>query len=540
MTALPAGTISFIADGYCRFTEFRIYVDGGATQRATYGAQESWRESLCCICSHRTLKGINMRQYRLSIFCFRRDLRLSDNTALAEACAQSERVIPLFVFDGNILDRLDNVNDRRLTFIHDSLLELRTALRERSSDLVVLTGDPRREIPAYAKRVNADAVFINRDYEPYAAARDAAIHEALLEQGCSLSSHKDQVIFGTSDVLTVAGEAYRVYTPYSRAWRRRLDEAMTSKASPVAERTADLSRLAPASAIPLAGTLPSLDDLGFRRQPLWLKAGEMAAARRLQEFLPRMARYADERDFPALDATSGLSVHLRFGTISIRELLRHALSDSSDGARVWMNELVWREFYQMILHHYPHVVSGAFRKEYDGIIWPGREEHFHAWCEGRTGYPLVDAAMRHFNTTGWMHNRLRMVTAMFLSKDLLVDWRLGEAYFARHLLDYDLAANNGGWQWSASTGVDAAPYFRIFNPVLQSRRFDASGDFIREHLPELRTYSDKHIHWPHDADAAAQRAAGCIIGSRYPHPLVDHHVQKQKAVELFAGVKRGG
>ncbi len=476
--------------------------------------------------------------YPVSIVWLRRDLRLADNTALAEACSRSGRVIPVFVFDATILDKLDNPDDRRLSFIHASLQELKAGLRQLGSDLVVLRGDPVNLIPEFAEHSGAAAVFVNRDYEPYAKRRDAAVVHALLAAGREFHAFRDQVLFEGDELVTGAGAPYRVFTPYSKAWLKRFDEISSGGPSPAAEQRADLSRLAPASIIPDPLLLPSLVELGFRDAHLWLEAGEKAARLRLGDFLPRMSRYADDRDFPSVHGTSGLSVHLRFGTISIRELVRHAMQDASNDARVWLNELIWREFYHMILDQFPHVASGPFRREYDHLLWPGREEHFHAWCEGRTGYPLVDAAMRHFNATGWMHNRLRMVVAMFLTKDLLLDWRWGEAYFARHLLDFDLAANNGGWQWSASTGVDAAPYFRVFNPVLQSRRFDPDGTFIREQLPELRGFSDKLIHWPHDADMFTQREAQCVLGEDYPHPIVDHAVQKEKAIAMFRGGDR--
>jgi deoxyribodipyrimidine photo-lyase len=260
--------------------------------------------------------------------------------------------------------------------------------------------------------------------------------------------------------------------------------------------------------------------------------------RRLRAFLSHIHDYDRRRDFPAdPSGTSGLSVHLRFGTISIRALVREAQKRPSKGAATWWSELIWREFYQMILACFPHVVKGSFRPEYDSIRWPGTKAHFERWCAGQTGYPLVDAAMRHFNRTGWMHNRLRMIVAAFLVKDLLVDWRRGEAYFARHLLDFDLAANNGGWQWSASTGCDAQPYFRIFNPVTQSRRFDPEGAFIRTVIPELAGFSARDIHWPAGAPQARQAEAGCRVGKDYPAPIVDHAIQRRLAIELFSAAR---
>lgn len=473
------------------------------------------------------------------LFWYRRDLRPSDNRGLAEATRSARRVIPVFVFDTVILEDLGNSADRRVTFIQTSLLELRDSLRDIGSDLIVLHGDPVQRIPELASRMRAEAVFTNRDYDPYASVRDGQVREVLAESGCAFVDCKDQVIFEKDELLTQAGEPYRVFTPYKKAWMQRFEEMESYGQSPALEEVPGYERLAPRRVLRGLSDAWDLRDIGFDRQKLWLPPGETAARERLEDFLPKLAQYKSDRDFPARESTSGLSVHLRFGTISIRELVRAARADGSQGAQTWLSELIWREFYQMILDHFPKVVSHSFKPEYDAIRWPGTEEHFRAWCEGRTGYPIVDAAMRHFNATGWMHNRLRMIVAMFLTKDLLVDWRLGEAYFAAHLLDYDLASNNGGWQWSASTGADGVPYFRIFNPVLQSRRFDPDGAFLRANLPELRGYPGNLVHWPHDADMFAQSEAGCILGEDYPHPIVDHFVQKEKAVALFSEVKTG-
>lgn len=475
-------------------------------------------------------------EFKTALFWLRRDLRLSDNRGLAEATRRAGRVIPVFVFDTNILEDLDNPADRRITFIHESMREMQIALRDMDSDLVVLHGDPAKLIPQLAARTDAEAVFTNRDYEPYAAVRDDAVKQRLADDGRALFDFKDQVIFERDELVTQAGEPYKVYTPYANSWRQQFEEDENFGKSPAAEEVPEYERLARRRSLRGLSDPWTLEDLGFEQQELWLRPGEEAARQQLEEFIPLMASYKEKRDFPAQDATSGLSAHLRFGTISIRELVRSARAQDSPGARTWLSELIWREFYQMLLYHYPRVVSHSFKSEYDAIRWPGTEAHFQAWCEGKTGYPIVDAAMRHFNATGWMHNRLRMVVAMFLTKDLLVDWRLGEAYFAAHLLDYDLASNNGGWQWSASTGADGAPYFRIFNPVRQSKRFDSDGAFIREHLPELRGFEGDAVHWPHDADMFAQREAGCVLGEDYPHPVVDHFEQKDKAISLFKSI----
>lgn len=437
----------------------------------------------------------------------------------------------VFVFDTTILDALPDKDDRRVSFIYRSLLELDELLRARGSRLIVLHGDPVREIPSLADRLDIQVVYANRDYEPYARCRDEAVAQSLSGQGRQFKTTKDQVVFEDLEVSTRGGAAFGVYTPYRKAWRERLAP------SDLAPHEPDLGRLWPAEdAWP---ALPDLDALGFHEAPTWLHAGERAAIDRLNEFEERMPSYAEERDFPALSATSGLSAHLRFGTVSVRECFRRALAGDGDGPRVWADELIWREFYQMILATRPDVVDHAYKPEFDRIVWPGTDSEFEAWQEGRTGYPLVDAAMRCLRATGWMHNRLRMVCASFLVKDLLVDWRKGEAHFARCLLDFDLAQNNGGWQWCASTGADAQPHFRIFNPVLQSRKFDPDGGFIREWCPELAGFDDQTIHWPADAGPLSQVAAGCRIGADYPLPIVDHADRRRRALDLLSAAARG-
>jgi deoxyribodipyrimidine photo-lyase len=480
-----------------------------------------------------------MPLYNRSLVWLRRDLRLSDHTALAEAEHLSDSVAVAFVFDRNILGALADNSDRRVNFIHHSLRELNGTLAQHGSALLVRTGDPAHELPLLARELRADAVFANRDYEPYAMQRDASVGEALRAIGVAFHSCKDQVIYEKQEILSGKGTPFRVFTPYKNAWLHRFHSAVFLGEHPAAERPVHLRSLLPAKEITALIQPWDLRDLGFEQTALWLQPGERAAKQRLKQFTVRLPGYAETRDFPALESTSGLSAHLRFGTISIRELVRAALDHPSPGADIWLSELIWREFYQMILDQYPHVVNHAFKPECDSIVWPGSDEHFEAWSEGRTGYPLVDAAMRHFNNTGWMHNRLRMVVAMFLTKDLLVDWRRGERYFADRLLDFDLAANNGGWQWSASTGCDAQPYFRVFNPVLQSRKFDPEGVFIREHCPELRGFSNTHVHFPAAAPLAVQQRAGCVIGRDYPAPIVDHAAQKEKAIALFKNLTPG-
>jgi deoxyribodipyrimidine photo-lyase len=444
----------------------------------------------------------------------RRDLRLADHGPLAFAASLGKEVVVVFVFDPAILKGLPR-SDRRVQFIHDSLAELDSRLREKGSRLVVRHGDPRQEIPALAEALSAHTVCTGKDYEPSAKKRDEAVATQLAKKGVKFIAIKDQVIFESKEVLSKTGDVYKMFTPYKNAWLAQLTNANWEKRSPAAIKFA--------SGKELAGEVHPWDlgEIGFEPAKLWLKAGEKAGQARLQEFGEQIADYAKGRDFPALAGTSGLSVHLRFGTISIRECVRFARAHRGKGAEIWLSELIWRDFYHMILDQNPHVVGHAFRPEYEKIQWPGSNAHFQAWCEGRTGFPIVDAAMRHFNETGWMHNRLRMVVASFLTKDLLVDWRKGEEYFARYLLDFDLAANNGGWQWSASTGCDSQPYFRIFNPYSQSEKFDPEGEFIRANVSELKSVRGKEIHQP----------SPLLTG--YPAPIVNHGEQRIKALALF-------
>ena len=451
----------------------------------------------------------------------RRDLRLSDHSALAAATGVASEVAVAFVFDRNILDKLEDRDDRRVTFIHQSLQELDSALKSRGSSLIVLHGDPVQEIPRLAKSLDADAVFAAQDHEPYALKRDATVGQSL-----DLRLLKDQVVLEAQEI----GQPYKVFTPYFRAWQAALDVHRDLE-----DRQPDLSKLMPAAQLPQQSW--SLNQLGFQETDLWLEAGEKAAHERLRNFRQHVAAYGDERDFPALEATSGLSVHLRFGTISIRECVRQAY-EAGDSGRKWFSELVWREFYQSILQNFPHVVQQTFQPAYRDIEWVGNPEHFAAWKEGRTGYPLVDAGIRCFNATGWMHNRLRMVVASFLTKDLLLDYRSGEAYFARKLLDFDLASNNGGWQWAASVGCDAQPYFRIFNPVLQSLKFDPDGAFIHRWIPELLNLRGKSLHAPWEASPFELLEAGVELGKNYPERLVDHQVQKELALAMFRSVTK--
>jgi deoxyribodipyrimidine photo-lyase len=383
--------------------------------------------------------------------------------------------------------------------------------------------------------VGAHAVFANEDYEPYARQRDGAVAAALERDGRALHLFKDQVIFARDEVLTGAGKPFSVFTPFKNAWLKKLTPFhLTPYAVPLAPE-----RLAPVA----AAALPTLEALGFARsnlRDLQLPLGCAGAAQLTQDFVERIDSYDEARNFPAVRGPSYLSVHLRFGTVSIRALaaLAHERAQrGSAGAATWLSELIWRDFYHQVLWHHPHVATQAFRPEYDRIVWDDEPELFTAWCEGRTGYPLVDAAMLQLNQSGYMHNRLRMVVASFLTKDLGIDWRLGEAYFARHLNDFDLAANNGGWQWAASSGCDAQPYFRIFNPVSQSEKFDAEGRFIKRYLPQLAGFDAREIHAPWLIPPLRQQVAGCVIGADYPAPVVDHAQARERTLARYAVVK---
>jgi deoxyribodipyrimidine photo-lyase len=469
-----------------------------------------------------------MPEYARALVWFRRDLRDFDHAALYQALKQARQVVCAFIFDREILDALADPADRRVEFIHASVSELQQALQRRGGGLVVRHGIARDEIVRLATEIQADAVFFNHDDDPAALARDAAVEAAL--KRCSIAVHhaKDCVIFEREEVLTAAGTPFSVFTPYKNAWLRAL-APFYLQAYPV---DAYADRLATQSTV-----IPELQDMGFvasNLRELKLPIGMSGGARLFGDFLQRIDRYQETRDFPAVKGPSYLSVHLRFGTVSIRQLATAAWQQGGRGAQTWLSELIWRDFYHQILWHRPDVAAGhAFKMQFDALPWPNPPGHFAAWCEARTGYPLVDAAMRQLNQTGYMHNRLRMVAASFLTKDLLVDWRLGERYFADKLIDFDLAANSGGWQWAASVGCDAQPWFRIFNPVTQSERFDAQGTFIRRYLPELARVPDRYVHTPWTLPAAEQQRTGCVIGRDYPRPIVDHAVQRGLALALF-------
>lgn len=453
---------------------------------------------------------------------FRNDLRLRDNPALAAAARRAGALALVFVIDERLLRP-----NARTRFLLGCLERLGADLAARGQRLVVRRGDPRAVLPALVREHAIERVTWNRDTSPFAARRDAAVRRALERHGVAVEEHKDRVVFESSEVRTREGGAFRVYTPFRNAWWARFE------ADPPA--CEGLPRLPPPLEIE-AGALPEAPSLeGVELPP----PGEQAARRRLDRFLEGpLARYAADRDRPDLDGTSRLSPYLRFGAISVRSCI-HAARERMreeprvrDGARKWLDELVWREFYQAILAEHPQVLERNFQPLYDALRWNDDEAGFRAWCEGRTGYPFVDAAMRQLAATAWMHNRARMVVASFLTKDLLIDWRRGERFFYERLVDGEPASNNGGWQWAASTGTDAQPYFRIFHPVSQGERFDPEGAYVRRWVPELREVPPRFLHAPWKAPAPPRD---------YPAPLVDHAERRQEALRRFESVRdRGG
>jgi deoxyribodipyrimidine photo-lyase len=476
---------------------------------------------------------------------FRRDLRAFDNAALYHALKSCKQVHCVFVFDSAILDSLPT-QDRRVEFIRESLValdaELHAVAGQAGAGLIVRHALSTHEVPRLARELGVQEVFANHDEEPDALTRDAQVRGGLANFGIGFQTYKDHVIFERSEVLTQMEKPYGVFTPYKNAWLRKVNEFYL-RSYPVGKYIKALAVRPKAYQVPV----PTLTEIGFEPtnlSSLHVPTGSPGGLALFEDFFDRMDRYDETRNFPAVKGPSYLGVHLRFGTVSIRQLASTAYKRmlvGSKGAETWLSELIWRDFYHQILHHHPRVVTGAFKPEYDEIKWDHHKhakELFAAWCEGRTGYPLVDAAMAQINQTGYMHNRLRMVVASFLTKDLGIDWRWGERYFAEHLNDFDLAANNGGWQWASSSGCDAQPYFRIFNPTNQSEKFDPEGKFIRRYVPALAKLSNKAIHAPWLAKPMELEEAGLVLGRDYPKPIVDHAEARTRTLERYGVVKK--
>jgi deoxyribodipyrimidine photo-lyase len=429
------------------------------------------------------------KQSPVSIFWFRRDLRLDDNAGLYHALKSGNPVLPVFIFDKELLDQLEDKDDARVTFIYQTIKDLDKELHNHGSSLLVLYDKPQQAWGTLLKDYNITAIYTNHDYEPYARIRDEAISISLKKHNISFNTYKDQVIFERGEVIKDDGKPYTVYTPYNRKWQQTLTPFYL-KAYPNKKYFKNFLKTT-------AFAIPALKQMGFEQ------SGREFPAIHYKEVI---ADYAEKRDFPAIKGTSHIGLHLRFGTISIRELARTA---DTFKEKTWLNELIWREFYMMILYHFPKTADHSFRPDYDRIKWENDEKKFAAWCNGETGFPLVDAGMRELNATGYMHNRVRMVVASFLSKDLLIDWRWGERYFARKLLDYEMASNVGGWQWSAGSGTDAAPYFRIFNPESQLKKFDPELKYIKKWVPEYADFS------------------------KYPKPIIDHAFARERCLKVF-------
>ena len=478
-----------------------------------------------------------VKRYPVSLVWLRRDLRLDDHVALFRAAQASERVVCAFVLDPALL-RGPRAGAPIVQFFFDSLRVLRERLREAGSDLALLEGDFAGELIALARRVAASAVFYNTDYDPNAMARDEHVARQLRRAGVDVHASIDHVYFAADEVLQDGGKPYAVYTPYRRRWNARF---AAEPHAPVPSESAIRGKLLASSEIGASRDVPQPEEFGHASSTAFPRAGLAEAERLLKNFLASdAARYADARNLPGLDATSRLSPHLRGGTIGIRtvvhaaaQLRERAPKHAASNIDTWLGELVWRDFYQQLLAHHPRVAHEPFVEAAQEIPYVHDPAAYAAWCDGRTGYPIVDAAMIQLNTTGWMHNRLRMIVASFLTKHLLTDYHEGERYFEQHLADADLAANNGGWQWSASTGTDAAPYFRVFNPTVQGKTFDPDGAFVRAHIPALRNVPLKYVHEPWTLPPLLQAELGCVIGRDYPAPIVDHTFARQRAIDVY-------
>lgn len=475
-----------------------------------------------------------MNAYRNNLCWIRRDLRLYDHHALSAALKSEGNTFVAFIFDKNILSKLHNRSDNRISFIIDSLLEIETNMNKHGASLIIRYGDPKVEIPKLIEEFKICNLYFNRDYEPYAKKRDQEITKTLEKRNVKVISFKDHVFFEKNEILNGQREIYKVFTPYKNKWI----ETFRAQESVTQNYKCNLKKLHPYQNSNSILKKDWLKIIDFEKTSNSLvQGGTSQALKKLKTFSKYIANYKEGRDIPSLNQTSALSPYIRMGNISIRDMIRLSIKNNDEGSKAWLSEIIWRDFYQVILDVFPKVENHCYKAEYDKIKWQGTPKLFKLWCEGQTGYPIVDAAMRCLNHTGLMHNRLRMVVASFLTKTLLIDWRKGEQYFAEKLLDYDMAANNGGWQWSSSTGVDAQPYFRIFNPYNQSGKFDPEGKFIKQWCPELKEFSQKLIHYPHESEIDEQMKAKCIIGKNYPHPIVSYKEQKEKALAMFKSIK---
>ena len=468
----------------------------------------------------------------LILFWHRRDLRISDNVGLSAAAEQASQVVGLFCLDSNILAQND-IAPARVTYMIGCLQELQQSYQQRGSQLLILQGEPKQTIPKLAAALEAKAVFWNLDVEPYAKERDRLVTEALKEKGIKTSNFWDQLLHAPGEIVTKSSDSpYKVYTPFWRSWSQENKQGIAPEIKQLKGLTkAEEKTATDAGAI----ALPTAKDLGYEwESSLLLDPGETAAQERLAEFGDRAIYcYDEERDFPYVDGTSRLSAALKFGAIGIRTVWQATLDiaencrsdEAKNGVITWQKELAWREFYQHCMFFFPELAQGSYRDEFKDFPWENDETKFQAWCEGKTGYPIVDAAMRQLNETGWMHNRCRMIVASFLTKDVIIDWRWGEKYVMHKLYDGDLSANNGGWQWSASSGMDPKP-LRIFNPASQAAKYDQDGEYIRQWLPEISSMETEYL-------VTGKIPAEELDGYDYPQPIVDHKKQQRKFKELY-------
>jgi deoxyribodipyrimidine photo-lyase len=474
--------------------------------------------------------------HKTAIVWFRRGVRVRDNHALTEAVKSAETIVPVFILDPTILTH-PTTAPVRARFLFESLQSLDGELRKIGGQLIMRHGKPAEELERLVHETGATALFFGREYEPYGRERDKAVIEAMRKRGVTVTETDDHLLTEPGEVMSKSGTAYTVFTPYKRVW---FEQAMDAPL-PAPKRIVLPDGLHSEAIPEVPASVGVSEEYGGNAPEVRVKGGEAEGAKWLQKFLDScLGEYAAERDYPSHEGTSRLSAYLRMGVISPRQIFDAVRSRREEspgkvagGALTFLSELAWRDFYYQILFHFPHVQNGAFKPVYDGIQWENDDALFAAWRDGKTGYPIIDAASRQMNAQGWMHNRARMISASFLCKDLLCDWRLGERIFMQRLVDGDQASNNGGWQWAAGTGTDAQPFFRIFNPVSQGEKFDADGAYVKQWCPELRRIPAKYVHKPWELSAAEQEAVGCVLGRDYPRPIVDHKVQREKALSLY-------